>query len=147
VAVKPRLGAGVLLSRPNDKGGSMKRRIVFQETFGLLIPLLILNVSPAFGAGGATGQNLFEDRCADCHGLDARGSVKMAKTLKVDPLQLDLTRDEIIQKTSQDLNRLISGGHGKMPKHQDLLTPKQIKSLVKYLQSLQKAYVLGQKEP
>ena len=71
--------------------------------------------------------------------MNAKGSLKAAKDLKVDPLRLDLTRETVIKKTSKETEKLISSGHGKMPK-QEKLTSDQIRSVLKYLQNLQSLY-------
>lgn len=89
------------------------------------------------------GRKLYQANCASCHGINAKGSVEAAKALQVDPLNLDLTRPKVVLKPTVDLVRLISGGHGKMPKQRTWLNPAQIRSVISYLQSLQKAYVSG----
>jgi mono/diheme cytochrome c family protein len=86
------------------------------------------------------GQKLFSANCARCHGQNARGLASAARALKTDPARLDLTREEVLRKSGPRLENLILGGHGRMPK-QEWLTQKQVRSLLKYLQTLQKAYV------
>lgn len=99
--------------------------------------------SPALGRDLLQGRKLYQTNCASCHGINARGSVEAARALHVDPLKLDLTRHQVVLKPTNKLAELISGGHGKMPKQKSWLTPAQIRSVISYLQSLQKAYVSG----
>ena len=101
-------------------------------------------VSLAWGAPLSNGQKAFEARCAACHGIDAKGSPSMAKTLKVDPLVLDLTRLGITQKSTRELRDAVSNGHYKMPKQRQTLTPQQINSVVQYLRSLQTSVASNQ---
>ncbi len=83
------------------------------------------------------GQMIFEQRCAACHGFNAKGSYPMSKTLKVDPLVLDLTKPGTTHRSMVELQAVVSNGHYKMPKHREALTPRQIRAVVKYLRSLQ----------
>jgi mono/diheme cytochrome c family protein len=108
----------------------------------LLFPLFLLALSlvpDTLGGEPAEGRALFEARCITCHGRDAKGSVEAAKRLKVDPIKVDLTKEQVTRKSAASLRKLVAGGHGKMPR-QDSLSPAQIRSLVKYLQSLQRSY-------
>lgn len=103
-----------------------------------LLFLCVISIIPsANGRDMPKGQMIFEARCASCHGMNARGSYSMSKTLKVDPLVLDLTRPGIVHKSTRELQVAVSNGHYKMPRHREILTPQQIQSVVKYLRSLQ----------
>ena len=106
-------------------------------TFFLFFLFFASWVSLAWDAPLSNGQKVFDARCAVCHGIDAKGSPSMAKTLKVDPLVLDLTRPGILHKSTGELKDAVANGHYKMPKHRETLTPQQIKSVVQYLRSLQ----------
>ena len=101
----------------------------------------------ADGRSISKGRMIYEARCAACHGLNAKGSFPMAKDLKVDPLSLDLTRTRVVHRSDLDLQRSISNGHYKMPKHREILTPQQIQSVVKYLRSLQTSLALKKNDP
>lgn len=111
-------------------------------------PLLIYSVlifiltPPVLNAGTSRkGEDIYSARCAECHGVDAKGSAEKAEALQVDPRQLDLTRSPVNRKSSKQLYRLIARGHGKMSPHEDWLTPAQIRAVVRYLRSLQRDYV------
>lgn len=99
--------------------------------------------SPALGRDLLQGRKLYQANCASCHGVNAKGATEAAKALQVDPLKLDLTRSQVVLKPTAELTRLISSGHGKMPKQKNWLTAAQIRSVISYLQSLQKAYASG----
>ena len=119
------------------------KRLLVPIGIGFLFPfsLMLLSMTEqSFGTEPA-GQKLFEVNCARCHGLNAKGSVPAAKSLKVDPVQLDLTRESVVEKSAKYLRKKISDGHGKMPPQRSRLSSSQIQSLVRYIQSLQKAYV------
>lgn len=103
--------------------------------------------SPALGRDLLQGRKLYQANCASCHGINAKGSLEAAKALHVDPLKLDLTRPQVVLKPTSQLVKLISGGHGKMPKQKNWLTPAQIRSVISYMQSLQKAYASGKEAP
>jgi len=53
----------------------------------LLLPGVLLAASPE-PAGAALGQALFEQRCASCHGTDAKGTGPAASTLSIPPTDL-----------------------------------------------------------
>ncbi len=118
--------------------------LIFPLVYGFLFTfslMLLSTMERSFGAE-PSGQKLFAANCVRCHGLNAKGSMPAAKSLKVDPVQLDLTRESVVEKSAKYLREKISDGHGKMPPQGPRLSPSQIQSLVRYIQSLQKAYVL-----
>jgi cytochrome c oxidase cbb3-type subunit III len=108
-----------------------------------LLPALLFVLSAVFlesKESPSPGQKLFETNCLQCHGVDGRGSMPAAKSLKIDPLQLDLTRDWVIQESAADLEKRVSDGHGKMPKQGAKFTSLEIRSLIRYIRSLQRAF-------
>lgn len=125
----------------------MNKRVGFSRflTFLLLFYSASLPVFPTQANNAKEGVELYVVRCAQCHGLDAQGSAQAARILQVDPWRLDLTRDSMLQKSADDLRRLVAGGHGKMRGHPDL-NKNQIQTLVQYIRALQRTYALG-REP
>jgi cytochrome c6 len=114
----------------------------FRELIGFFIILasLFLFLSTfalAQSADLPPGQKLFEAKCAQCHGKDAKGSAKMAKVLKVDPSLVDLTRSDAVSLTAEGMEKTVTNGKKKMPKYKGKLTEDQIKSVVEYAKSLQ----------
>ncbi len=103
------------------------------------LALFLLAFSVARSEDLAAGKKIFEGKCAQCHGKDAKGVVKMAKVLKVEPVAIDLTRDEAVKLTTADKVKTVTEGKKKMPKYQGKLTDEQIQQVVQYLESLQSA--------
>jgi mono/diheme cytochrome c family protein len=62
----------------------------------LLLPAAIALVASAISVGAAprkaddfpSGQQLFQDHCATCHGTDGTGNGPMAQVLKIPPADL-----------------------------------------------------------
>ena len=114
----------------------------FREIVGfLVIALALFGFVKAFAADTTVdpGKKIFEGKCAQCHGKDAKGVAKMAKVLKVDPVNIDLTRPEAVTMTSDDLEAIVTNGKNKMGKYKGKLTADQIKEVVAYLKTLQDA--------
>ena len=106
---------------------------------GIFLATLLFTATFAMGDEVSPGQKTFESKCAQCHGKDAKGNVKMAKVIKVDPVNVDLTREDAAKLTADDMAKIVSGGKNKMPKFKGKLTPEQIKQVVDYIKSLQGA--------
>ncbi len=103
------------------------------------LALFLLAFSVARSEDLAAGKKIFEGKCAQCHGKDAKGVVKMAKVLKVEPVLIDLTRDEAVKLSNADKVKTVTEGNKKMPKYKGKLTDEQIGQVVQYLESLQGA--------
>jgi len=105
---------------------------IFLSLFGFVTAFAL-----ADDAAALTGQKLFEAKCAQCHGKDAKGAAKMVKVLKVDPSAVNLTAGAAVTATSDELVLTVTNGKKKMPKFKGKLTAEQIKSVVEYVKSLQ----------
>ncbi len=106
-----------------------------------------------YGAGMATepalagvpanqeGQKIFQVRCAQCHGKDAKGKAKMVKIMHLNSTAVDLTRPAAVKLSFEDMVKIVTNGrHGKrMPQNKGKLTAHQIELTVQYLRSLQAA--------
>ena len=117
---------------------NIREKMGFLMIFSSLA-LFLLAFSMAWSEDLAAGKKIFEGKCAQCHGKDAKGVVKMAKVLKVEPVAIDLTRDEAVKLSTEDKIKTVTGGKKKMPKYLGKLTDEQIQQVVKYLESLQGA--------
>ena len=108
---------------------------------GIFFSVLLFTCTYAYGADAAVpaNQKLFESKCAQCHGKDAKGNAKIAKVMKVDPALVDLTSGAAVTAKAEDLATIVSTGKGKMPKFKGKLTPDQITQVVQYVKSLQTA--------
>jgi mono/diheme cytochrome c family protein len=120
----------------------MKNHLREQAGFAAIffsLALFLLAFSVARSEDLAGGKKIFEGKCAQCHGKDAKGVAKMAKVLKVEPVVVDLTRDEAVKLSNADKVKTVTEGKKKMPKYKGKLTDEQIQGVVKYLESLQGA--------
>jgi cytochrome c6 len=97
----------------------------------------ISTFSITLGGDLGAGQKIFETKCAQCHGKDAKGSPKMLKVLKVEPAKLDLTGAEASKLSQEEVVKTVTAGKKKMPKYKGKLTDDQIESAAKYVKSLQ----------
>ena len=99
--------------------------------------LFLAVITPARSEDPAATKKLFDSKCAQCHGKDAKGVPKMAKVVKVDPALLDLTRADAAKETDESLTKTIAAGKKKMPKFKGKLTDSQTADVLKYIRSLQ----------
>lgn len=99
--------------------------------------LFLTTFALASGADLSGSQKLFEAKCSQCHGKDAKGVAKMAKVLKVDPAAVDLTSADAAKLSAADMELIVTNGKKKMPKFKGKLTEDQIKAVVEYARSLQ----------
>ncbi len=125
------------------------KRLIPPVSYGLsfLVVLSLLSLMDSSFGAVSSGQKLFQANCLRCHGYNAQGSLSAAKTLKVDPSLLDLTREAVARKALPYLERRIADGHGKMPQHRQRFSPSEIRSLAQYVLSLQKAYAFRNSKP
>jgi mono/diheme cytochrome c family protein len=88
--------------------------------------------APALAAGPAA--DLFQSKCAPCHGVDGLAATPAGKALKAasfkDPV--------VVNKPDADLIAIVKSGKGKMPAWTGKLTDDQIKALVTHIRTLQK---------
>jgi len=108
-----------------------------EAVIGGALALFLASYALAGDAILPPGQKVFEGKCAQCHGKDAKGLAKMAKVLKVDQDKIDLTRAEVVKMTDSEVAKTVTDGNKKMPKFKGKLTDEQIQETIKYLRSLQ----------
>jgi mono/diheme cytochrome c family protein len=107
-----------------------------------LVGLLFLFPGNAFSEE-KDGRSLFEHYCAVCHGKSGKGNGVNSEYL--DPSPADLTDAEIVDRSDEELYKVIElGGAGvdlapTMPTWGHTLSADQIKLLVSYVRALQKA--------
>lgn len=90
---------------------------------------------PRTAASVAAGKELFQAKCASCHGPEGKGDGPLAGTLRLPPA--DLTIPHVDQHSDQDLHWWIRKGVGDtMPAFEAELTDEQIWHLVNYIRSL-----------
>jgi cytochrome c6 len=88
-------------------------------------------------AAESDGQKVFQGKCTQCHGKDAKGAPKMAKVLKVDPIKVDLLREEAAALSAEEMEKTVTNGKGKMPKYKGKLSTEEITAAVQYVKTLQ----------
>jgi len=113
------------------------RVLVGEALIGGALALFMASFAFAADAIPQPGQKIFVAKCAQCHGKDAKGLPNMAKVLKVDPIIINLTRDEAVALSDEDITKTVTAGKNKMPKFKGKLTDEQVQQVVKYLRSLQ----------
>jgi mono/diheme cytochrome c family protein len=99
-----------------------------------LLFLLAQSPSPAPVAPGAGTQEIFEQRCKLCHGVDGRGKTKKGIESKAP----DFTRPRWQKHTTDDeIREAITNGvpKSKMKGFKDKLTTDQIDALGKYVRA------------
>ena|SRR5579872_2852994 len=120
----------------NEKKRAL-RVLVGEAVIGGALALFMASFAFAADTIPQPGQKIFIAKCAQCHGKDAKGLPNMAKVLKVDPIIINLTRDEAVALSDEDIAKTVTAGKNKMPKFKGKLTDEQVQQVVKYLRSLQ----------
>lgn len=115
--------------RRNSRGLNVKLLLV---TSALSFGLSSLTVmAQDRGSSTAGSKDLFNSRCALCHGADGHGS-DMGKTLKVK----DLTSKEVQSQSDEELAHVIAEGKNNMPPFKGSLKKEEISDVIKYLRTL-----------
>lgn len=90
--------------------------------------------SPQPSVQKTAGQEIFEQKCAYCHGMTGRGDGPAAAGLPKKPA--NLASSEVQRQSDSELAKKV--GEGKpplMPAWKEQLTPEQIREVVKYLRT------------
>lgn len=119
------------------------------KTVGMTLVLLIALQSPSLAEPPSSyeGRLLFRSYCMLCHGADGKGRGPLAAKLEVEPADLTVTvrsRGDVVLKRiiSGEGRQLISGRDrhniisDAMPEWKDVLSDREIESLVAYLRFL-----------
>jgi mono/diheme cytochrome c family protein len=98
----------------------------------LALGALVLGLTAPAASAADSSADLFEQKCAMCHGENGAGKKKVPA----------LSSPEVQQKSDADFKTAIEAGvkndKGMMPGYSGKLTPEQIDGLVKYTRSLKK---------
>lgn len=97
----------------------------------MLSVTLLMSASALYATDPATE---FKQRCAQCHGPDAKGNTTIGKSLKIP----DLSGAEAAKRSDAELTQVISEGQGSMPGFKSTLDPASVRQMVAYIRSLQK---------
>ena len=108
-----------------------QRKIIFMlHLCGLLLALSLATTLQAQAAGA----DLFNGKCAHCHGADGLANTPAGKAHHVPPF----TAPEAVKMSDTDLIAIVKNGKGKMPSYGNRLTDAQIQEAVGYIRTLQK---------
>ncbi|MGB7951590.1 MAG: c-type cytochrome [Candidatus Binatia bacterium] len=91
-------------------------------------------ITGTLAADAKAGKAAFEKSCAGCHGADGKGNPGMAKV--IGEKGLNVVGKETMQKSDEQLLKIISEGSGKMPASK--LSKDDQKHALNYLRSLAK---------
>ena len=76
----------------------------------------------------------YKSKCQMCHGADGLADTPAGKSTKARPFN----SPDVTKMSDDDLIKVITDGHAKMPAYKGKLTDAQIKDLVAYIHTLQK---------
>jgi len=109
----------------------LKRILITTGVFvGLAWP-----ISNGLAGEADAGEAVYEKSCAGCHGKDGKGNPAMVKTLG--EKGLNIVGKETMQKSDEELLKVIAEGAGKMPASKKLSKDEQ-KAVLQYSRSLAK---------
>ncbi len=108
----------------------MKNLLMKASVMVLVAALAVPVVTFASDSGG----DLYNTKCATCHGKDGAGQTPMGKSMKL----RDLGSADVQKQSDAELTTIVEKGKGKMPPFGGKLTADQVKEVVKYLRSLKK---------
>ena len=86
-------------------------------------------------ADAVKGKQVYDKKCAMCHGKDLKGNAAMAKTFKLEPKELSLAGEEIAEKTDAELIAITTKGEKKMPAYETKLTAEEIANSIAYIRA------------
>lgn len=130
---------GMIKNKIQGRDKQTFRVLVGEAVIGGALALFLASFALAADSLPQPGQKIFTAKCAQCHGKDAKGLPNMAKVLKVDPVNIDLTRPDAVKLSDEEITKTVTMGKNKMPKFKGKLTADQIQQVAKYLRSLQAA--------
>jgi mono/diheme cytochrome c family protein len=96
-----------------------------------VISLLAIGTN-GFAQGSAA--DTYKSKCQMCHAADGSGNTPAGKSTKARPFN----SPDVMKMSDDDLIKVTTDGHAKMPAFKGKLTDAQIKDLVAYIHTLQK---------
>jgi mono/diheme cytochrome c family protein len=106
-------------------------------TLTYLIPAAaaaLLLLGPGRASAADTGAELYQQKCAMCHGADGSGQTGMGRMYKL----RDLKSAEVQAMTDAQLYTLIADGKGKMPAFGASLGKTKIDEVIAHLRAMAK---------
>jgi mono/diheme cytochrome c family protein len=102
----------------------------------MMVVAIVFVATPIFAAGNAAaGKEIYDKKCASCHGAAGEGKDAVAKMLKVE--MRPLSSKEVQAKSDADIKKNILEGMGKM-KPVAGVDAKQADDVVAYVRTLKK---------
>ena len=89
-------------------------------------------VTPAFAQ--SSGADIYKAKCLMCHGPDGMANNPAGKALKA----VSFKDPSVIKASDAELFAAVKNGKGKMPPENGKLTDDQIKTVIKYVRTLEK---------
>ena len=99
----------------------------------ITVTAVVLLLIAALPCAADDAKATFGSKCTPCHGADGSGNTPMGKKIGAK----SLGSAEVQKRTDADLNKVITGGSGKMPSFKQL-SPDQIAGLVKFIRGFAK---------
>ena len=100
-----------------------------------ILSVFALAATAASAADSKAGQAVYGKSCKSCHGLDGTPNAAIGKAMKVE--MKDLKSAEVQGKTDEDIEKIITGGTGKM-KPIKAVSGGDLDNVVAYVRSLKK---------
>lgn len=105
------------------------RTVQLTIAIGFLCFALIMSAQNPPPEGSLTGNSIFQEQCAKCHGKTAEGRHFGGPSL---------ISQKVTAASADDLRNIITEGKDRMPKYASKLTAEQIDTLVEQIKALNK---------
>src|ERR1700739_4833558 len=96
------------------------------------VAVCLLTVSTTIVFAQNSGADTYKSKCQMCHAADGSGNTPAGKSTKVRPFN----SADVTKMSDEDLIKVTTNGHGKMPAYKGKLTDDQIKDVVAYIHTL-----------
>ena len=97
----------------------------------MLVIAITMAASPAAGQGNKAGEDVYQAKCATCHGQDGSGNTPVGKSLQV----ADLRSAAVQSKSDAELTQSVSEGKGNMPGFKGNITDDEIHAVVTFVRT------------
>ena len=97
----------------------------------MLVIAITMAASPAAGQGNKAGEDVYQAKCATCHGQDGSGNTPVGKSLQV----ADLRSAAVQSKSDAELTQSVSDGKGNMPGFKGNITDDEIHAVVTFVRT------------
>lgn len=105
------------------------RKALFASVLTLLGASVLSSILYALAAENELGAQVYEKKCAMCHGKAGTGDTKAGKMMKTPDISAG---DWKIGKTAEDVVKTLREGLGKMPKYEGKLSEEELEAVAHY---------------